>query len=194
MAVGYPAPVAGFFNVGVLHTALDGREGHDPYAPCTIDELVGRAYDYWALGHIHKRESVNGNRHPRIEFPGNLQGRHVREDGAKGCLLVTVDGNGQAVPDFRPLDVFRWETVTVNATAAESVADVFEAAGAELFDARDGTNGRPLAARLVISCFEPIGHCLGADPAQLRAELRGLAGGDVWIEKIKLAPISRGQS
>ena len=130
LAVGYPAPVAGFFNVGVLHTALDGREGHAPYAPCTIDDLVARGYDYWALGHIHKRESVNGNRHPRIEFPGNLQGRHVREPGAKGCLLVTVDGNGQAVPEFRPLDVFRWEIVAVNAAAAESVADVLESARA----------------------------------------------------------------
>ena len=118
--------MAGFFNVGVLHTALDGREGHAPYAPCTVDELVGRGYDYWALGHIHKRESANGNRHPRIEFPGNLQGRHMRESGARGCLLVTVDGSGQTVPEFRSLDVFRWEIVAVNAAAAESTADVLE--------------------------------------------------------------------
>jgi DNA repair exonuclease SbcCD nuclease subunit len=90
LALEYPSPVTGFFNIGVLHTALDGREGHAPYAPCKIDDLVARGYDYWALGHIHKRESVNGNRHPRIEFPGNLQGRHVREVGATGEPLLSV--------------------------------------------------------------------------------------------------------
>ena len=194
LAVGYPAPVGGFFNVGVLHTALDGREGHAPYAPCTVDELVGRGYDYWALGHIHKRESANGSRHPRIEFPGNLQGRHVRESGAKGCLLVTVDGDAQAVPEFRPLDVFRWETVAVNAAAAESVADVLESARAELSDARDRADGRPLAARLVISCSESVSLCLVSDPEQFRANLRGQAGGDVWIEKIKVAPTCTAQA
>jgi DNA repair exonuclease SbcCD nuclease subunit len=189
LAAGYPVPVAGFFNVGVLHTALDGREGHERYAPCTIEELVARGYDYWALGHIHKRESVNGNRHPRIEFPGNLQGRHVREAGARGCLLVTVDDSGQPVTEFRPLDVFRWETIAVDAKAAESVADVLDSAQAALSDARDATDGRPLAARIIISCSESIAHCVAADPEQFRAELRSQAGGDVWIEKIKLARI-----
>lgn len=187
LAIGYPAPVTSFFNVGVLHTALDGREGHASYAPCTIGELIARGYDYWALGHIHKRESVNGNRHPRIEFPGNLQGRHVRESGAKGCLLVSVDGNGQAVPEFRSLDVFRWETVAVNAATAETVADVLESARAALSDARDGADGRPLAARLVISCSESMSLSIAADPEQFRADVRGQAGSDVWIEKIKLA-------
>ena len=190
LALRYPPPVAGFFNVGVLHTALDGREGHDSYAPCVVDELVGRGYDYWALGHIHTRESVNGTRHPRIEYPGNLQGRHVREAGAKGCLLVTVDGGARAVTDFRALDVFRWETVTVDASAGESVADVLESAMAELTDARDRSDGRPLAARVVISCSESVRSCLASDPEQFRADLRGQAGAGVWIEKIRVTPIS----
>jgi DNA repair protein SbcD/Mre11 len=194
LAVGYPAPVAGFFNVGVLHTALDGREGHAPYAPCTIDELVGRGYDYWALGHIHKRESANGSRRPRIEFPGNLQGRHVREPGAKGCLLVTVDGNGNAIPEFRPLDVFRWEVVSVEAAAAESIPDVLEATRAMISDVRDGSDGRPLAIRVIIYCSESMSFCLASDPEQFRADLRGQAGGDVWIEKIKIAPTRADQA
>jgi len=189
LAAAYPAPVAGYCNIGVLHTALDGREGHAPYAPCTIEELVARGYDYWALGHIHKRESVNGKRHPCIEFPGNLQGRHVREPGAKGCLLVTVDNSGHAVPEFRPLDVFRWETVGVDATTGESAADILESARIALSDARDGTDGVPLAARLIISCSESLALRLGADPDQFRADLRGQAGEDVWVERIKVAPI-----
>jgi hypothetical protein len=104
-------------------------------------------------------------------------------------LLVTVEGNGRAVPEFRPLDVFRWETVAVDAAAAESAADVLELARAALSEARDGADGRTLAARLVISCSEPVSRCLASDPEQFRADLRGQAGGDVWIEKIKLAPL-----
>ena len=46
----YPAPVQGFFNIGVLHTALDGMGGHANYAPCTLPQLVAKGYDYWALG------------------------------------------------------------------------------------------------------------------------------------------------
>jgi hypothetical protein len=189
LAANYPAPVPGFFNVGVLHTSLDGREGHASYAPCTKDELVARGYDYWALGHVHMREAVNGTGHPRIEFPGNIQGRHAKETGAKGCLLVNVDHNGMAVPEFRPLDVFRWEVVSVNASAADSIADVLDAARAATSEARDASDGRPLAARVIISCSEPISLCLASDLEQFGADLRGQAGGDVWIEKIKLAPV-----
>jgi DNA repair exonuclease SbcCD nuclease subunit len=155
-----------------------------------IDELVGRGYDYWALGHVHTRESVNGARHPRIEYPGNLQGRHARETGAKGCLLVTVDGDGSVATEFRPLDVFRWETVTVDASAAESVADAVEAAQVELSEAFDRADGRLLAARVVISCSESVASWLASDPEQFRADLRGQTCAGVWIEKIKVTPIS----
>jgi DNA repair exonuclease SbcCD nuclease subunit len=84
----YPVRLAGFFNVGLLHTCAEGREGHEPYAPCRIEALVAKGYDYWALGHIHKREILHGD--PWVVFCGNLQGRHIRETGAKGCSLVTV--------------------------------------------------------------------------------------------------------
>src|SRR5262249_51459951 len=39
---GYPAPRAGWFNIGVLHTSLDGREGHASYAPTNVAELTAR--------------------------------------------------------------------------------------------------------------------------------------------------------
>ena len=86
LAARYPEAVAGAFNIGVLHTALDGREGHDPYAPTRVETLRGKGYDYWALGHVHAREVVS--REPWIVFPGNLQARHLRETGSKGATLV----------------------------------------------------------------------------------------------------------
>jgi DNA repair exonuclease SbcCD nuclease subunit len=186
LAANYPSPVPGHFNVGVLHTALDGREGHAPYAPCTLEDLLARGYDYWALGHIHVRESVNGSRHPRVEFPGNIQGRHVRESGAKGCLLVTVDERGTATPEFRPLDVFRWETITVELIAGDETADIVEASREALVRARETADGRPLAVRLVIQCTSPLAQTGMTDRRQLAAELRSQLGGDIWIEKIRV--------
>jgi len=56
LAAEYPEPIAGLFNIGVLHTALTGRVGHEPYAPCSLDDLTSRGYDYWALGHVQNRE------------------------------------------------------------------------------------------------------------------------------------------
>ena len=85
----YPAPVDGAFNIGVLHTALGGMGDHANYAPCSVPELVAKGYDYWALGHVHQGQVLNER--PHVVFPGNLQGRHVRETGPKGACLVTVD-------------------------------------------------------------------------------------------------------
>ena len=76
MAKDYPPPIPGMFNIGLLHTACTGRAWHDPYAPCTVEQLVHHGYDYWALGHAHTREVVN--RDPYIVYPGNLQGRSPR--------------------------------------------------------------------------------------------------------------------
>jgi DNA repair exonuclease SbcCD nuclease subunit len=87
----YPPPLSGRFNIGVLHTSLTGREGHDPYAPTSVEVLCDKGYDYFALGHVHAREVVREST-PRIVFPGNLQGRHAKETGPKGCELVTVEG------------------------------------------------------------------------------------------------------
>jgi DNA repair protein SbcD/Mre11 len=69
----------------VKRVVIGGRR----YAPCTVDDLRRFGYDYWALGHIHAAEIVS--RDPWIVFPGNLQGRSVRETGAKGAVRVTVE-------------------------------------------------------------------------------------------------------
>jgi exonuclease SbcD len=85
----YPAPVTGCFNIGLLHTSLAGAAGHDTYAPCSVEDLVAEGYDYWALGHVHQPAIVRER--PWIVLSGNIQGRHARELGARGCYLVTVD-------------------------------------------------------------------------------------------------------
>src|ERR1019366_9315757 len=111
-ALMYPAPLPGYFNIGVLHTSCDGRPGHANYAPFTVQELASRNYQYWALGHVHEYEVLS--RDPWIIFPGNLQGRNVRERGPKGAVIVDVsDGH---VTDVRRMivDSARWVGITVD--------------------------------------------------------------------------------
>lgn len=123
----YPARREGWLNIGVLHTSLDGSRGHEGYAPCSIDDLRRFGYDYWALGHVHAAEIVH--RDPWIVFPGNLQGRSVRETGAKGAMRVTVE-DGRIV-EVAPivLDAARWVHPSVDLTGAESEAEVMAASG-----------------------------------------------------------------
>ncbi|MBM4436558.1 MAG: DNA repair exonuclease [Actinobacteria bacterium] len=116
--------------VAVVHAAVESAaaaESHDRYAPCTIRDLAGKGYAYWALGHVHVRQQVQDD--PPAWYPGNLQGRHFGETGAKGALLVTLK-NGQApCVEFRPLAPVRWERVILDGlvdvhTAAEVVQRV----------------------------------------------------------------------
>ncbi len=113
LAKAYPVPTKNSFNIGLLHTALEGREGHDTYAPTSVPELTAKGYDYWALGHIHKKEVVSED--PYIVFSGNLQGRSVRELGPKGAFLIEVDDGSVSALEFRELSSFRWIELTVPA-------------------------------------------------------------------------------
>ena len=106
---GYPAPLPNLFNIGLLHTAVDGRPGHARYAPCSVAELVNKGYEYWALGHVHHREVLH--RDPWLVFPGNLQGRHMRETGPKGATLVHTEGQRVVLAPLGPLELQALETV-----------------------------------------------------------------------------------
>src|SRR5688572_17473504 len=149
LAAGYPDRVPGVLNVGLLHTALEGRAGHDRYAPCRVETLIGRGYEYWALGHVHQREVVH--REPYVVFPGNLQGRHAGELGEKGATLVSTDGDRITSVEHRALDVVRWTELDVSVTSAQSIDDVLGAVQVELTRAAQGAQGRLLAFRVRLS-------------------------------------------
>jgi DNA repair exonuclease SbcCD nuclease subunit len=101
------------FHVALLHANVAGQADHQPYSPCTLDDLRAGGYHYWALGHVHRRSEL-GDGQPKIVYPGNLQGRSPKpsEQGAKGAVLVDVDGT-TATTTFVPLDVVRFERVEV---------------------------------------------------------------------------------
>ncbi|MCB1697732.1 MAG: DNA repair exonuclease [Halioglobus sp.] len=185
---GYPQGDPQLLNIGLLHTCLDGKPGHEPYAPCTVDGLRSKGYQYWALGHVHKREEVS--RDPWIVFPGNIQGRHIREIGPKGCTLVTVDGGEIVEVAHRDLDVMRWSIRELDVSATETVDDIYEQVREGLQLALDAAEGRPVAVRLVL-----YGACsahlkLHADRErwiqEYRALATGLGGAGIWLEKVSI--------
>jgi DNA repair protein SbcD/Mre11 len=148
LASSYPMPLKGFYNIGLLHTCLTGREGHEPYAPCSPEDLKNKGYDYWALGHVHNHEVIE--KHPHIVFSGNLQGRNPRETGSKGCVLVTVGHNHETDIEFIPMDVVRWAIAEVDATGAESGYDILERVRKKLENLLEENDGMPLATRIYI--------------------------------------------
>lgn len=188
LAAGYPAAVPHLFNIGLLHTSLDGRQGHAPYAPCSVDGLRARGYQYWALGHVHVREEVS--REPWIVFPGNLQGRHARETGGKGATLVTVDGREVVRAEHRDLDVFRWTVCTVSLAGVAGSGEALDRVQRSLEAALDAAGGRPVAARVRLEGACPLHDDLAGDPARWNAEIRALASGfgeeALWIEKVQV--------
>ena len=186
LAAGYAAAVPGVLNIGVLHTALNGRPGHDSYAPCTTDDLMAKGYDYWALGHIHEREIVATD--PWIVFPGNLQGRHARETGPKGFTLVTADDGHITQVEHRDADVARWARCTVDATEATRPADVLDLVRVGLERSAAEADGRLLAVRVVIDGATAAHDLLHHDREAFDTEVRSRAFelGDVWVEKVQI--------
>ena len=186
----YPEPVAGLFNIGLLHTCAEGRPGHDAYAPCNVEALRARGYDYWALGHVHQREVLS--RDPWIVFPGNLQGRHVRETGAKGATVVEVDNGRIESVEHVPLDVVRWAECTVTMDEGTTVADVIDSARAELSAELERAEGRVLAARLVVRGPESITGRVAAQREAVTNEIRAVANDlqNVYFEKLKIETTS----
>jgi len=187
LAASYPPALRGYYNIGLLHTSLAGTADHDAYAPCTLEELTSRGYDYWALGHIHKRAVFS--RDPYVIFPGNLQGRHAKESGPKGCFLVEADDAGRTVSaEFTPLDVVRWHRAEVDLKGRNIEAELVEGIRGALTRAfRDG-DGRPGAVRVVLTGrtslyqhIERAPHRLRQTTLELAAEI---AGDEMWIEKI----------
>ena len=188
LAAAYPRAEAHCFNIGMLHTALAGHEGHAPYAPCEVGDLLAKGYDYWALGHVHDHQVVHAS--PHIVYPGNLQGRHIRETGAKGAVLAEVADGMVTRLRHVPLDVLRWTRVAVNCASLDTQSALDNAISGTLTKQySEISDGRPVVARVVIEGTTTMTGALHDRSAALRDEVRALAAAiapDLWIEKVQL--------
>ena len=187
LSLTYPAALPGWFNLGVLHTSCTGHAAHETYAPCSVADLTARGYDYWALGHIHEYAELS--RDPWIVFPGNIQGRSVRECGAKGAVLVEVaDGRVTGVSRL-PLDRARFEQVTVDLSEAADTSAVLENVEAALRPLAEVAAQRLVLVRVHLAGTTPAHDALSADRESVTAEIQAAAHRlheDIWLERLKI--------
>ena len=180
----YNAPLPGCFNIGMLHTSLTGSDGHNNYAPCTVTELIDMGYDYWALGHIHKRKIHHDN--PAIVMPGNPMCRHINEDGERSISLVTLR-QGQP-PDITRLCIAPvcFERIAVSLDDAVERRDVLVQANHAIEKAATQSTAEHLIIRLELTGETSLaGHTTRNREAilvELRLEYEHRD--DVWIDSI----------
>ena len=138
------------FTIGLLHANVGGNTDHALYAPCSPDDLAQSGIDYWALGHVHTRQVLR-ERTPTVVYPGNPQGRHPNETGARGVYLVEVDANGNVRLEFRPTDTVRWERATIDISALENEQDLLDAIDEAMQNLGDGAEGRSVVVRMTLT-------------------------------------------
>ncbi|MGA7145975.1 MAG: DNA repair exonuclease [Desulfobacterales bacterium] len=187
LAVTYPDPVPGMFNIGILHCLISGADGHLPYAPCTLDELAAKGYDYWALGHVHNYSVLREQ--PHIVYSGCTQGRHIREPGEKGCVLVEVEDD-KIRTEFVPLNVLRWAEIKADVGNTQNIEQAAIAFGEALSREMSDLNGMNACVRAVLTGRCPAHGRLSLDPEAVVANIRAIASevseGKVWIEKVQV--------
>jgi DNA repair exonuclease SbcCD nuclease subunit len=185
LAEAYPAARRDLFNIGVLHTNAVASAEHGNYAPCTVAQLVRRGYDYWALGHVHRRMVLH--RDPWIVYPGNLQGRHAHETGAKGCTILRLDGLRVDRVEEREVDVLRWAELLISADTARDMDDLLGQVRLGMQRALAEAGGRAVLTRITIEGTTDLHATMAADPAAIQAQIRALAAelGELWPEKIR---------
>lgn len=99
------------FHIALLHGSEETKSSeHDVYAPFNLSELKQKGFDYWALGHIHKREILSEQ--PGVYYPGNIQGRNRKEVGAKGGTIVELSPKGASFEFFETAPVV-WDKLQI---------------------------------------------------------------------------------
>jgi len=185
-----PAPGADF-HIALLHANVDGDPDHDAYAPCRLSDLLGAGFQYWALGHIHGRRVLH--EYPHVVYPGNLQGRHAGETGAKGCYIVDVDASGGLRLTFMPLDEVRWLACRVSIEGIADEERLLERMEESVYGAAASADGRSVMLEMVIGGRGPLHRRLESRNvdellAALRERLGEPAAGDgsgwVWVHRL----------
>lgn len=186
-ALTYPAALPGWFNIGILHTSCTGHAAHATYAPCSVADLTGRGYAYWALGHVHDYAELA--RDPWIVFPGNLQGRSIRECGPKGAVAVSVaDGRVQGVERLI-VDQARFHHLEVDLSGLAGEREAVVAIEEALRPLGAAAAERLMAVRVRLHGETPAHDRLAADRDGLTAEIQAAAHRiheDLWLERLRI--------
>ena len=173
------------FSIGLLHANVEGMSGHGPYAGCRLEELVESGMDYWALGHIHKAEKLREYA-PFVLYPGNTQGRNVKESGPKGCYLVNVSDSGKVNEKFLPTAEVIWVQKEISIEGMASIQEFEERIREETKNISREINSEYIAIRLHATGQGPLHKELKSD--ENREDLRislNMENEGVWIESLE---------
>jgi exonuclease SbcD len=190
LAVQFSPPTSGnLFAIGLLHANVGANSAHPNYAPCTVEDLSESGIDYWALGHVHTRQTLK-RAAPVIAYPGNTQGRHPNETGARGALVVDVDPSGASRSEFVALDVVRWERSQVDISNLETIDSLDSAIRQATDNLSVQAEDRDVVSRLTLVGRGPLHEQLAVNGAvedlldSVRSAWSGGGSPWVWVERI----------
>jgi len=134
-------------RIGLLHANVGINTGHEPYAPCSVDDLCNNHIDYWALGHVHQGAIIR-SANPAIVYPGCSQSRSPHEHGSKGCYVVTLEFGVDPIIKFVATDVVRYLFDSVDISPCLSMDEVADSAVKKCQEMLAKSEGRNLLVRL----------------------------------------------
>ncbi|MCM3362348.1 DNA repair exonuclease [Niallia sp. MER TA 168] len=169
------------FHIGILHGNLEGSTEHSSYAPFQVKDLLAKKMDYWALGHIHKREILESI--PPIVYPGNIQGRHKKETAIKGCYYVELR-EGDASLEFIPTSEVIWETVKIDASTVKTFNDLYMLCRKQIDEIGDGKSS--FIITLEIEQLRIEESFLDSDLLEILQQDEVDADSFVWVSSIKI--------
>ncbi len=181
----YPAPVPGAFNIGLMHTSLNGSPGHDTYAPCRLADLDAHGYDYWALGHVHRRAEYQGR--ATVVMPGIPQGRDIGEAGASSVTLATLADDGTLTLEERCVAPLRFERLDLDLTGLSEWSETVAALDGALRAAERRPGEDHLVLRPRLTGATPLAWRIARDLDRLAEEARAVAADGLWIDRLENA-------
>ena len=176
------------YAIGLYHGVVGSASGHANYAATSLAALEQRNFDFWGLGHIHQA-SVLKSQNPVVLYPGNPQGRHIKESGARGVYIVDVLEDGRAKLQFVPTDTVRFATVKLALDDIGDLAEVREQLRGEIAHSvqRNAQHGGGVVLRIQLSGRTHLHDVLNGQEAvmadALQADLEHLQW-PVCIERV----------
>ncbi|MBP0481208.1 metallophosphoesterase family protein [Sagittula salina] len=184
----FAAPVEGAVNVAMLHTSLAGSQGHDVYAPCTVAELAALGFDYWALGHIHRRQVHSET--PWIVMPGCPQGRDIGEAGPRSATLIEIDDDARFITRVGeiPTAAVEFAVVEIDAAGLEEAEALRDVLRRELWAMAEVPGCDAALLRVTLRGATPLRWAILRDRDTWEETVAQLARdtGRLWLEKLSL--------
>ncbi len=154
--------------------------GHDPIIPLSV--LTHPAWDYVALGHIHRHQDLNEGQHPPVVYSGSIERidfGEERED--KGFVWAEV-GKGSTTYTFVPVPARPFVTLRLDAQEGDTL-ELLDAA----LERRDVTDA---VVRVIITVTSEQSDLIPERQIRERLKAAYLVAGIVR-EEIKATPRSR---